>query len=376
MDEFRSMKLVRKDKDKLVAVNIEVNFDKTKHLSDASIKRRKVIRERLMEKDRQKAEEEEKKLRIEQEKREKEKQKEEVRKQIQAERRRQREERRKQKNIQKITQSESSELTKKIHKEQRKLLKVQRKMESIRLLEALFERLKSKFPADDSDHGPTKGFKGFDLRKKLKKKKSKTDHERSKSVSSNSSNESKKKSKKRRDSSASSASSTASTSDESTDHRHKSKSTSLVPGPPNGMFPTTGWMPNPETGEWFPASNFMYPFFPGMVRPYFNSNYRGSYPRRGRGRGRGYYGNDGRYLTLSVPIYRFIETYCKLYCQSDITDATMMITITNMTKDVPTRDLREDVHILEAKGNLFRILNNSTVVNIFRPQQSHTVTPA
>lgn len=41
MDEFRAMKLVRKDKDKLVAVNIEVNFDKTKHLSDVSIKRRK-----------------------------------------------------------------------------------------------------------------------------------------------------------------------------------------------------------------------------------------------------------------------------------------------------------------------------------------------
>lgn len=41
MDEFRAMKLVRKDKDKLVAVNIEVNFDKTKHLSDVSIRRRK-----------------------------------------------------------------------------------------------------------------------------------------------------------------------------------------------------------------------------------------------------------------------------------------------------------------------------------------------
>lgn len=41
MDEFRGMKLVRKDSDKMVAVNILVNFDKTKHLSDASIKRRK-----------------------------------------------------------------------------------------------------------------------------------------------------------------------------------------------------------------------------------------------------------------------------------------------------------------------------------------------
>lgn len=41
MDEFRGMKLVRKDSDKIVAVNILANFDKTKHLSDVSIKRRK-----------------------------------------------------------------------------------------------------------------------------------------------------------------------------------------------------------------------------------------------------------------------------------------------------------------------------------------------
>lgn len=41
MDEFRNMKLVRKEEDKIVAVNITVDFDKTKHLSDNSIKRRK-----------------------------------------------------------------------------------------------------------------------------------------------------------------------------------------------------------------------------------------------------------------------------------------------------------------------------------------------
>lgn len=66
------MKLVRKEVDKLVAVNIQVMFDKTKHLSDASIKRRKVVRDRLIEKDREKAEEEEKKLKLEREKKEKE----------------------------------------------------------------------------------------------------------------------------------------------------------------------------------------------------------------------------------------------------------------------------------------------------------------
>lgn len=72
MDEFRSMKLVRKEVDKHVAVNIQVTFDTSKHLSEISIKRRKVIRDRLIDKDRERAEEEEKKLREEQEKKEKE----------------------------------------------------------------------------------------------------------------------------------------------------------------------------------------------------------------------------------------------------------------------------------------------------------------
>lgn len=73
MDEFRGMKLVRKEVDKLVAVNIQVTFDQSKHLSDSSIKRRKVIRDRLIEKDREKADIEEKKLREEQQRKEKEK---------------------------------------------------------------------------------------------------------------------------------------------------------------------------------------------------------------------------------------------------------------------------------------------------------------
>lgn len=62
MDEFRGMKLVRKEEDKNVSVNIQVTFDKTKHLSDSSVKRRKVIRDRFIEKDRLKEADEEKRL--------------------------------------------------------------------------------------------------------------------------------------------------------------------------------------------------------------------------------------------------------------------------------------------------------------------------
>lgn len=72
MDEFRGMKLVRKDGDKNLAVNISVDFDRTKHLSDTSIKRRKLVRERLMAKDREREEEEQKKQLAELQKMEKE----------------------------------------------------------------------------------------------------------------------------------------------------------------------------------------------------------------------------------------------------------------------------------------------------------------
>lgn len=189
------------------------------------------------------------------------------------------------------------------------MLKAQRKVESIRLLEALFDRIKTKYSADDTN-GPSKGFVGFDLRSKLNKKKkdelikpSDIKKERSLSITSISSNDSilsdknnKKKSKKKRDSSSSSSSSDSSNSSQ---HDRKKKTPSVTAN--NGMYP--GWINHPETGEWIPAANYMYapPFFPGMVRPYFNQNFRGGYqtrPRgRGWGRGRGYYSNyesDGR----------------------------------------------------------------------------------
>lgn len=72
MDEFRGMKLVRKEGDKNLAVNIAVDFDRTKHLSDASVKRRKIVRDKFIAKDRAKDEEEKRKLQLEEEKKERE----------------------------------------------------------------------------------------------------------------------------------------------------------------------------------------------------------------------------------------------------------------------------------------------------------------
>lgn len=73
MDEFRGMKLVRKEADKNLSVSIKVDFEKTKHLSEASIKRRKAVREKLMAKDREREEQEIKKQLDEMKKMEKDK---------------------------------------------------------------------------------------------------------------------------------------------------------------------------------------------------------------------------------------------------------------------------------------------------------------
>jgi len=50
MDEFRSTKLVRKFVDKTQAINISVNFDKQKHLSDSHLQRRDRMRKRCVAK--------------------------------------------------------------------------------------------------------------------------------------------------------------------------------------------------------------------------------------------------------------------------------------------------------------------------------------
>lgn len=58
MDAFRGMKLLHKGSDKVETISITVDFDKTKHLCDSSIRRRQIVRERLIAKDRDREEKE------------------------------------------------------------------------------------------------------------------------------------------------------------------------------------------------------------------------------------------------------------------------------------------------------------------------------
>ncbi|XP_055542359.1 A-kinase anchor protein 17A isoform X3 [Wyeomyia smithii] len=144
MDEFRGMKLVRKESDKNLAVTISVEFDRTKHLSDASIKKRKVVRDRLIATDHEKEEQEKKRVAEEEAKKERERKRQEELLKAEELKRMQREQRRKEKHLQKLRQRESDEISLKILQEERKLMETQRKLESIRLLDALFERIKTK----------------------------------------------------------------------------------------------------------------------------------------------------------------------------------------------------------------------------------------
>lgn len=72
MDEFRGMKLIRKEGDRNLATNIVVDFDRTKHLSDASVKRRKILRDRFIARDRAKEEEDRKRKKAEEEEKDRE----------------------------------------------------------------------------------------------------------------------------------------------------------------------------------------------------------------------------------------------------------------------------------------------------------------
>lgn len=72
MDEFRGVKLVHKEVDQNLSVGIKVDFDKTKHLSEVSIKRRKIVRDRLIAKEKTKEEDERKRLKMEEDKQEQE----------------------------------------------------------------------------------------------------------------------------------------------------------------------------------------------------------------------------------------------------------------------------------------------------------------
>uniref|UniRef100_A0A4X1TAL2 A-kinase anchoring protein 17A n=2 Tax=Sus scrofa TaxID=9823 RepID=A0A4X1TAL2_PIG len=155
MSALRGMKLMYKGEDgKAVACNIKVSFDSTKHLSDASIKKRQLERQKLQELEQQREEqkrrekeaeerqraEERKQKELEEQERER-KREEKLRRREQKQR--DRELRRSQKKLEKLQAEEQRKLQEKIRLEERKLLLAQRNLQSIRLIAELLSRAKA-----------------------------------------------------------------------------------------------------------------------------------------------------------------------------------------------------------------------------------------
>ncbi|KAM8975842.1 A-kinase anchor protein 17A [Pelodytes ibericus] len=155
MNALRGMKLMHKGEDgKAVACNIKVSFDSTKHLSESSIKKRQLERQKLQELEQRREEQKRK------EKEAEEKQKEEERKQKEQEelekerkkkekikrkeeKQKEREARRNKKKMQKMQAEEQKRLQEKIRFEERRLLLAQRNLQSIRIIAELLSRVKA-----------------------------------------------------------------------------------------------------------------------------------------------------------------------------------------------------------------------------------------
>lgn len=152
MAALRGMKLMFKGDDgKAVACSIKVSFDSTKHLSDASIRRRQLERQKLQELELQREEqkrrekeaeerqraEERKQKQLEEQERER-RREEKLRRREQ--RQRDREQRRSRRRVEKLQAEEQRRLQEKIRMEERKLLLAQRNLQSIRLVAELLSR--------------------------------------------------------------------------------------------------------------------------------------------------------------------------------------------------------------------------------------------
>ncbi|XP_057267759.1 A-kinase anchor protein 17A isoform X1 [Pezoporus wallicus] len=155
MNALRGMKLMYKGDDgKAVACNIKVSFDSTKHLSDASIKKRQLERQKLQELEKQREEQKRKEKEAEEKKKEEERKQREL-EEYERERKREeklrkreqkqkdREVRRNKKQLEKLQAEEQKKLQEKIKLEERKLLLAQRNLQSIRLIAELLSRAKT-----------------------------------------------------------------------------------------------------------------------------------------------------------------------------------------------------------------------------------------
>ncbi|XP_076168912.1 uncharacterized protein LOC143147507 isoform X2 [Ptiloglossa arizonensis] len=144
MDAMRGMKILKKEGENAFTAAIKISFDKTKHMSDSSVAHREFERKRLIAQDTLAAERLRRKEEAEEKRRAEHKKKEEADTMAKEGRRQKREEKRKRKVLTIFRKKEEDKVSMKIAREGQKLIKAQRQLESIRLLDELFDRIKIK----------------------------------------------------------------------------------------------------------------------------------------------------------------------------------------------------------------------------------------
>ncbi|KAK2580946.1 hypothetical protein KPH14_006012 [Odynerus spinipes] len=326
MDALRGMKLLKKDGQNALTAVIKVDFDKTKHMSDSSVAHREFERKRLIAQDNLAVEKLRRKEEVEEKRREEQKKKEEAEVTAKASRRQKREEKRKRKALTIFRKQEEDKVSMKIAREEQKLIKAQRQLESIRLLDELFDRIKIKVEKNEikldqisssdikkddkknekvtetgnkSESGDDKKNKKI---KKLKKKKIKK--------------EKKKKRKHKKEKGSDSGTETGDTDAEGTKKKIKSVLTKTVTHPPanTGPVPADPALPYPPMYPRFPQHWYYEATLPMMYPPLTRGSGRGS-TRFSRGRNRGFPwrggGNAHTMRTFNPHLYN--EQYYKYF---------------------------------------------------------------
>ncbi|KAH0549059.1 hypothetical protein KQX54_005508 [Cotesia glomerata] len=294
MDSLRGMKVLKKEDNNYLTAIVKVDFDKTKHMSDNSVSRREFERKRLIAQDHMAMEKLRKREEAEAKKKEEELKKEVADKDAKYMRRKKREEKRKRKALTIFRKQEEDKVSMKIAREEQKLIKAQRQLESIRLLDELFDRIKIKLEkgeitigdkSNSNEKSKDADEKNSDGNDKSEKKDKKSKKKKSKKVK-----KKKKKDKKN----------VTSSSDDSDEGTNKKKLKSALAIKPDsypgastadqnmGFQPMYGQFPQP----WFYDAAAM--MFPGRMR---GRGGDGANPMnrffRGRGRG-GFSGRRGR----------------------------------------------------------------------------------
>lgn len=326
MDALRGMKLLKKDGQNALTAVIKVDFDKTKHMSDSSVAHREFERKRLIALDNLAVEKLRRKEEVEEKRREEQKKKEEADMAAKASRRQKREEKRKRKALTIFRKQEEDKVSMKIAREEQKLIKAQRQLESIRLLDELFDRIKLKVEKNEikldqitnsdvkkddkknekvvetgnkSESGDDKKNKKI---KKLKKKKIKK--------------EKKKKRKHKKDKGSGSGTESDDTDAEGTKKKIKSVLTKTVTHPPanTDSVPADPALPYPPIYPRFPQHWYYEATLPMMYPPLTRGSNRGS-SRFFRGRNRGFPwrggGNAHSLRTFNPHLYN--EQYYKYF---------------------------------------------------------------